>query len=87
MTSKRIELINVYFSNEKCWSKDDSIITVCWLPTTDHTDATRQRRECVDDLRRWLTDNRLLLNEDKTEAILFCSSVPVTSTSAGLSHS
>ncbi len=31
-------------------------------------------------LRRWLTDSRLLLNEDKTEAILFRSSGPVTST-------
>ena len=39
-----------------------------------------QITECVEDLRRWLTDNRLLLNKDKTEAILFRSSVPVTST-------
>ena len=49
-------------------------------PPNDHTDASRQITECVEDPRRWLTDNRLLLNEDKTEAILFRSSCPVTST-------
>ena len=30
--------------------------------------------------KRWLTDNKVLLNEEKTEAILFRSSGPVTST-------
>ena len=49
-------------------------------PTTDYSDASRQITECEEDLRRWLTDNRLLLNEDKTEAILFRSSCPVAST-------
>ena len=43
-------------------------------------DASRQISEFVEDLRRWLTNNRLLLNEDKTEATLFRSSCPVTST-------
>ena len=42
--------------------------------------ALRRITECVEELRRWLTDNRLLLNEDKTEAILFRSSCPVAST-------
>ena len=49
-------------------------------PPNDHTEASRQITECVEELRQWLTDNRLLLNEDKTEAILFRSSCPVTST-------
>ena len=49
-------------------------------PPTDHTDASRQISECVEDLRRWPTDNSLLLNDDKTEAILFRSSCPVAST-------
>ena len=47
---------------------------------TDHTDPSRQITERVEVLRRWLTDNILLLNEDKTEATLFRSSCPVTST-------
>ena len=43
---------------------------------TDHTDASRQIIECVEYLRRWMTDNIFLLNEDKTEAILFRSTCP-----------
>ena len=35
---------------------------------------------CSGRLRRWLTENRLLLNEDKMKAILFRSSCPVAST-------
>ena len=56
---------------------DDTQLYVECQPT-DHTDALRHITECVEDLRRWLTDNRLLLNE--TEAILFRSSCPVAST-------
>ena len=58
----------------------DDIQLYVECPQNDHTDASRQIAECVEDLRWWLTDNRLLLNEDKTEAILFRSSGPVTST-------
>ena len=60
------------------YTDDTQLYVEC--PPNDHTDTSRQIRECAEDLRRWLTDNRLLLNEDKTEAILFRSSVPVTST-------
>ena len=70
------------------YADDTQLYVEC--PPNDHTDTSRQITECVEDLRRWLTDNRLLLNEDKTEAILFRSSVPVThppSTSVGLSRS
>ena len=59
------------------YADDTQLYVEC--PPTDHTDALRHITECVDELRRWLTDNRLLLNEDKTEAILFRSSCPVAS--------
>ena len=59
------------------YADDTQLYVEC--PPNDHTDASKQITECVEDLRRWLTDNRLLLNEDKTEAILFRSSCPVTS--------
>ena len=45
---------------------DDTQLFVKCQPN-DHTDALRQITECVEDLRRWLTDNGLLLNEDTTE--------------------
>ena len=60
------------------YADDTQLYVEC--PPTDHTDALRHITECVEELRRWLTDNRLLLNEDKTEAILFRSSCPVAST-------
>ena len=49
-------------------------------PPSNHTDALRHLRDCVDDLKRWLDRNHLLLNESKTEAIVFRSrTVRVTS--------
>ena len=53
------------------YADDTQLYVEC--PPTDHMDASRQITECLEDLRRWLTDNRLLLNEDKMEAILFRS--------------
>ena len=43
-------------------------------PPSNHTDALRHLRDCVDELKRWLDHNHLLLNESKTEAIVFRSS-------------
>ena len=60
------------------YADDTQLYVEC--PPTDHTDALRHITECVEELRQWLTDKRLLLNEDKTEAILFRSSCPVAST-------
>ena len=44
-------------------------------PPSNHTDAQRKTVECVNDIRRWLDDNHMFLNEAKIEAILFRSSV------------
>ena len=60
------------------YADDTQLYLEC--PQTYHTDAWRQITECVEDFRRWLTENRLLWNEDKTETILFRSSCPVAST-------
>ena len=40
-------------------------------PPSNHTDAQRKIDESVNDIRRWLDDNHLFLNEANTEAILF----------------
>ena len=42
-------------------------------PPLNHADALRKIYECVHDIRRWLNCNHLLLNEMKTEAIIFRS--------------
>ena len=60
------------------YADDTQLYVEC--PPNDHMDASRQISKRVEDLRRWLTDNRLLLKVDKTEVILFRSSCPVIST-------
>ena len=60
------------------FADDTQLYVEC--PPTDHADASRQITECVEDLLRWLTENILLLNEDKMEATLFWSSCSVAST-------
>ena len=42
-------------------------------PPSSHADAQRKIEECVSDIRQWLDYNHLLLNEAKTEAIVFRS--------------
>ena len=53
----------------------DDIQLYAECPPSSHADAQRKIDECVNDIRRWLDDNHLFLNEAKTEAILFRSSV------------
>ena len=53
------------------YADDTQLYAEC--PPSDHTDALRHLRDCVDELKRWLDRNHLLLNESKTEAIMFRS--------------
>ena len=53
------------------YADDTQLYAEC--PPSNHTDAIRQLRDCVDELKRWLDHNHLLLNESKTEAIVFRS--------------
>ena len=41
---------------------------------SQHRDALLRNNDCVRELRQWLTNNKLLFNKDKTEAITFRSS-------------
>ena len=60
------------------YAGDTQLYAEC--PPSNHNDALRHLRDCVDDLKRWLDRNHLLLNESKTEAIVFRSrTVRVTS--------
>ena len=55
------------------YADDTRLYTEC--PPSNYADPQRKIDECVNDIRRWLDDNHLFLNEAKTESILFCSSV------------
>ena len=54
------------------YADDTQLYAEC--PPSSHADAQRKIEECVSDIRQWLDYNHLLLNEAKTEAIVFRSS-------------
>ena len=70
-------LLNIYLlpiaDTAIIYAHDTQLYAEC--PQSNHADAQREIEDCVNDIRRWLDDNHLFLNETKTEAILFRSSV------------
>ena len=55
------------------YADDTQLSAKC--PPLNYADALRKIDECVRDIRRWLNCNHLLLNETKTEAIVFRSTI------------
>ena len=46
-------------------------------PLSEVTNLTKELSACTDDIKTWMTENQLKLNDDKTEALLFpFSSLP-----------
>ena len=40
-------------------------------PLSEVTNLTKELNACTDDIKTWMTENQLELNDDKTEALLF----------------
>ena len=40
-------------------------------PLSEVTNLTKELNACTDDIKTWMTENQLKLNDDKTEALLF----------------
>ena len=40
-------------------------------PLSEVNNLTKELNACTDDIKTWMTENRLKLNNDKTEALLF----------------
>ena len=40
-------------------------------PLSEVTILTKELNACTDDIKTWMTENQLKLNDDKTEALLF----------------
>ena len=40
-------------------------------PLSEVTNLTKELNACTDDIKAWMTENQLKLNDDKTEALLF----------------
>ena len=51
------------------------------FPPTDHTQALARREVCVQDAKAWLCDNGLVMNDNKSQAIVIRSSSLRTPTS------
>ena len=51
------------------------------FPPTDHTQALVCMEACVQDAKAWLCDNGLVMNDNKSQAIVICSSSLCTPTS------
>ena len=45
-------------------------------PLSEVTNLTKQLNPCTDDIKTWMTENQLKLNDDKTEALLFPFRLP-----------
>ena len=59
---------------------DDSQLYVTF-PPTDHTQALARMEACVQDGKAWLCDNGLVMNDNKSQAIVIRSSSLRTTTS------
>ena len=64
---------------DQSFADDTQIYTSC--KPTQANDTIQNIQACISDVKDWMTDHRLKLNDDKTEALLFHSSNSFTSCS------
>ena len=70
-------LLNSHSLSNQSFADDTQLYNSSPPDTIDATVATVQ--DCVLDVKQWMTDNKLKLNDDKTEAILFKKKTDSTS--------
>ena len=56
-------------------------------PLSEVTNLTKELSACTDDIKTWMTENHLKLNDDKTEALLFPLSSSLKPSTVSLSDS
>ena len=60
-----------YIVSHLFWGiRDDTQLKKC-APLSKVTNLTKELNACTDDIKTWMTENQLKLNDDKTEALLF----------------
>ena len=69
--SKLFDVIKVHLPTVHCYA-DDTQLYVSFSPniSTGQFEAVTAIQHCVDDIRNWMTNDKLLLNEDKTEFLM-----------------
>jgi len=66
--SKLFKIIEVHLPDVHCFA-DDTQLYLSFKPdsATDQAEAVRAMENCIDDLRKWMFQDRLKINDDETE--------------------
>ena len=69
--SKLFDVIKAHLPTVHCYA-DDTQLYVSFSPniSTGQFEAVTAIQHCVDDIRNWMTNDKLLLNDDKTEFLM-----------------
>ena len=69
--SKLFGVIMAHLPTVHCYA-DDTQLHVFFSPnkSTGQFEAVTAIQHCVDDIRNWMTNDKLLLNDDKTEFLM-----------------
>ena len=68
-TAPLSDIIANYSVNHQLFA-DDTQLQKC-APLSEVTNLTKELNACTDDIKTWMTEKQLKLNDDKTEALLF----------------
>ena len=69
--SKLFDVIKAHLPTVHCYA-DDTQLYLSFSPniSTGQFEAVTAIQHCVDDIRNWMTNDKLLLNDDKTEFLM-----------------
>jgi len=72
--SKLFEIIEAHLPDVHCFA-DDTQLYLSFKPdsATDQAEAVRAMENCTDDLRKWMFQDKLKINDDKTEFLIIGS--------------
>ena len=70
-TSKLFDIVSKHLPSVHCYA-DDTQLYLAFSPDVQGEDeaALNAMRDCIHDLRNWMIEDRLMLNDDKTELML-----------------
>ena len=70
-TSKRFKIVEHYLPDAHCFADDTQLyLTFTPLGNTAQADAIQAMEKCIDAVRKWMIQDRLMINDDKTEFLL-----------------
>ncbi|CAB4009259.1 Hypothetical predicted protein [Paramuricea clavata] len=69
--SKLFDIVQRHLPDVHCYA-DDSQLYVAFRPKveSEQSDAVTAMERCIEDIRKWMSEDKLLLNDEKTEFLL-----------------